>query len=335
MKTKSFTLLFFLVLVGLALSACGEVSLTRSDPNVTGVQARATLEYIQAVQTSTAQAHKAEEWRATVQAGATQDAMQATYVSAQATQEAKHAAGVAAQTQQAWSATATSDSVKSTATAAATATAASWYGTATQAAWNRQATVEAASLMQMQTAQASQAELAQMAVERQRTINNIQAAAPWGILAIIVLLAAYLAWIWGKTEVLRRHVIPRDQRGDAPILILEDHGWRNVIDPDLFFGAVVSIGKSGKPEAPVLAVPELQAQLKARDQAVDMVNRGLPGLPQRSRSLPLPAGLPQNPAMPEIRVVDPGEIREWLADVLTDIHQQALEQGEVNDDRNE
>ena len=179
--------------------------------------------------------------------------------------------------------------------------------------------------MEMQTAQASQAELTRMTVERQRTINNIQAAAPWVILAIIVLLAAYLAWIWGKTEVLRRHAIPRDQRGDAPILILEDHGWRNVIDPDLFFGAVVSIGKNGKPEAPVLAVPELQAQLKARDQAVDMVNRGLPGLPQRSRVLPLPAGLSQNPALPEIRVVDPGEIRDWLADVLPDIHQQAIE----------
>ena len=335
MKIKGFTLLFFLVLVGLALSACGEASLPRSDPNLTGVQARVTLEYIQAVQTSTVQAQKAAQWQATVQAGETQDAMQATYVSVQATQEARRSAAAAAQTQQAWSATATSDSVKSTATAAATATAASWYGTATQSAWNRQATVEAASLMQMQTAQASQAELAQMAVERQRTINNIQAAAPWVILAIIVLLAAYLAWIWGKAEVLRRHVIPRDQRGDAPILILEDHGWRNVIDPDLFFGAVISIGKAGKPEAPTLVAPELQAQVKARDQAVDMVHRGLPSVSQRNRELPLPAGLPQNPVPPEIRVVDPGEIREWLADVLPAIHQQALEQGGENDDRNE
>jgi len=34
------------------------------------------------------------------------------------------------------------------------------------------------------------------------------------------------------------------------------------------------IGKNGRPEAPTLAAPELQAQLKARDQAVDMVNRG-------------------------------------------------------------
>jgi hypothetical protein len=54
-----------------------------------------------------------------------------------------------------------------------------------------------------------------------------------------------------------------------------------VIDPDLFFGAAVSIGKSGQPEAPQLAAPELQSQVKARDQAVDLVSRGLPGQPQR------------------------------------------------------
>jgi hypothetical protein len=68
------------------------------------------------------------------------------------------------------------------------------------------------------------------------------------ILAIVIPLIAYLAWIWGKVEVLRRRAIPRDPRGDAPILILDDHGWRNVIDPDLFFGAAVSIGKAANPK---------------------------------------------------------------------------------------
>ena len=75
------------------------------------------------------------EWQATVQAAATQDAMQAAYVAAQATDESIRAAAAATQTQQVWSATATADSSQATATAAANATAVSWSGTATQAAW--------------------------------------------------------------------------------------------------------------------------------------------------------------------------------------------------------
>jgi hypothetical protein len=333
MKKQRIALLLCLSLAGYELAACQMYPSEKSDPNVKGVQARATLEFIQAVQTSTSQAHKAEEWRATVQAGATRDAGQAAFNAAQATQENLRAAAEATQTQQAWSATATSDSDKATATAAATATAGSWYGTATQAVWNRQATAEAANLIEMQTAQAAQAELTRLTVERQNMINQVQAAAPWVILAIVIPLVAYLAWIWGRVEVLRRRAIPRDPRGDAPILILDDHGWRNVIDPDLFFGAVVSIGKSGKPEAPVLAAPEYQSQVKTRDQAVDMLHRGLPGMLQKNRPLPLPAGLPQPSPLHEIRVVDPGEVRDWLADVLPNIHQQALAEGEVNDDR--
>ena len=230
----------------------------------------------------------AAEWQATVQAAATQDAIQAAYVAAQATDESIRAAAAATQTQQVWNATATADSSQATATAAANATAVSWSSTATQSAWNNQATAEVASVQALQTAQAAQADMARMAAERQRTINKIQAAAPWVILAIAVPLVAYLAWIWGNTEALRRRAIPRDPRGDAPILILDDHGRRNVIDPDLFFGAAVSIGKSGQPEAPLLAAPELQSQVKARDQAVDLVSRGLPGQPPRQARFTCP-----------------------------------------------
>ena len=138
----------------------------------------------------------------------TQDAVQAAYVAAQATDESLRAASAATQTQQVWSATATADSNQATATAAANATAVSWSSTATQAAWNSLSTAEVASLQALQTAQAAQADMARMAAERQRTINKIQAAAPWVILAIAVPLVAYLAWIWGNTEALRRRAIP-------------------------------------------------------------------------------------------------------------------------------
>jgi hypothetical protein len=295
------------------------------------VQARATLEFVQAVQTSTAQAQYAAEWQTTVQAAATQDALHAVYVAAQATNASIHAAVAATQTQQVWNATATADSNQATATAAANATAVSWSSTATQAAWNNQATAEVASVQALQTAQAAQADMARMAAERQRTINKVQAAAPWVILAIAVPLVAYLAWIWGNTKALRRRAIPRDPRGDAPILILDDHGHRNVIDPDLFFGAVVSIGKSGQPEAPMLSAPELQSQVKARDQAVDLVSRALPGQSSRRRTLPALTKPPSNPALGNVRVVEPEEVKDWLSDVLPCIQRQALQEGEIED----
>ena len=172
-----------------------------------------------------------------------------------------------------------------------------------------------------------------MAAERQRTINKVQAAAPWVILAIAVPLVAYLAWIWGNTEALRRRAIPRDPRGDAPILILDDHGRRNVIDPDLFFGAVVSIGKGGQPEAPTLAAPELQSQVKARDQAVDLVSRGLPGQPPRRRALPAFTKTPSKSTLwPMSGVVEPDEVKDWISDVLPRIQRQALQEGEIEND---
>jgi hypothetical protein len=334
MKNKRILLLVFIVLVGLTLAACEDVSLSSSDPNVSSVQAYATLEYVHAVQTSTAQAQYAAQWQATLRAAATQDTLKAAYVAAQSTSESIRAAAAATQTEQVWSATASAASSQATSTAAANAIAQSWLSTATQAAWNRQATADASSLQTMQTAQAAQAEMAQLAAERQHTINTVQATAPWVILAIAVPLVAYLAWIWGRTETLRRRAIPRDPRGDAPILILDDHGRRNVIDPDLFFGAVISIPKTGQPEAPVLVTPDLQSQVKARDQAVDLVNRGLAGQVQKRRVLPTLA--PAHPALPlaNVRVVDPGEVKDWLPDVLPQIHRHALGESEVQSDGN-
>jgi len=332
MKTHTLFILLILALTAGILAACDEAAYISADPNVSGVQARATLEYVEALQTSTAQAIYAAEWQATAQAAATQGAIQAAYVAAHATDESIRAASAATQTQQVWNATATADSSQATATAAANATAVSWSSTATQSAWNNQATAEVASVQAMQTAQAAQADMARMAVERQRTINKIQAAAPWMILGIAVPLVAYLAWIWGNTEALRRRAIPRDPRGDAPILILDDHGRRNVIDPDLFLGAVVSIGKNGQMEAPLLAAPELQSQLKARDQAVDLVSRGLPGQPARKRTLPALTQTPSNFPTGNVRIVEPEEVKDWSSDVLPRIQRQALQEGESDDD---
>jgi hypothetical protein len=331
MNKRAFSFSLLVLLTVLMVSACDEAAYSGAAPNVSGVQARATLEYVHALQTSTAQAHNAAEWQATVQAAATQDAQQAAYVAAQATDESIRAAAQATQTQQAWSATATSDSAVATSTAAANATAVSWAGTATQAAWDRQGTAEAASLQALQTAQAAQADMARMAAERQRTINKVQAAAPWVILSFAVPLVAYMAWLWGRTEALRRRAIPRDARGDAPILLLDSRGRRSVVDPDLMFGAVVTIDKAGQASAPTLNDTERQAQVKARDQAVDLVNRGLPGQPPRRRALPAILPSTDQNTIPTVRVVEPDQVSDWLDDVMPEVQRQALEKGGKDD----
>ena len=253
------------------------------------------------------------------------------HLAAQATDASSRAAAAAAQTQQAWSATATVNSDLTTATAAANATAESWSATVTQAAWFSQATAETAGLQALQTAQAAQADMARLAAERQRTINQVQAAAPWVILAIVVPFVIYLAWQFGNVETLRRRAIPRDPRGDAPILILDNHGRRNVIDPDLFFGAAVSIGRNGRPEAPTLAAPELQAAVKARDQAVDLVSRGFPANHTETFQVYLRYQT-QSSSESNVRIVEPDEVKDWLSDVLPRIQRQALQEGEIPDD---
>jgi len=102
-----------------------------------------------------------------------------------------------------------------------------------------------------------------------------------------------------------------------------------VFDPDLFFGAVVSIDKSGQPEASLLAAPELQSQLKARDQAVDLVSRGLPNQAPRRRSLP--ALTQTQPTLANVKVVEPDQVKDWISDVLPRIQQKALQEGEDDD----
>ena len=332
MKNHKVLFLPVLLWVSWILVACVAESPSGVDPNISGVKARATLEFVQALQTSTAQALSSARWQATVQAARTQDAFQATQLAAQATDANIRAAAAAAQTQQAWSATATVNSDLTTATAAANETAESWSATVTQASWFSQATAETAGLQALQTAQAAQADMARLAAERQRTINQVQAAAPWVILAIVIPFVIYLAWQFGSVETLRRRAIPRDPRGDAPILILDDHGRRNVIDPDLFFGAAVSIGRNGRPEAPTLAAPELQAAVKARDQAVDLVSRGVPSQTQQRRSLPAPTKPPSSSELSNVRMVEPDEVKDWLSDVLPRIQRQALQEGEIPDD---
>ena len=54
MKPHKLFFLPILILAGWILTACDDAAYSSADPNVSGVHARATLEFVQAVQTSTA-----------------------------------------------------------------------------------------------------------------------------------------------------------------------------------------------------------------------------------------------------------------------------------------
>ena len=103
--------------------------------------------------------------------------------------------------------------------------------------------------------------------------------------------------------------------GDAPILVLPlQGGGETVIDPDRSFGPALEIRDDVC--QPQLAPPEYQAGVTARDQAVDLVSRGLPGqagTSQRRKVLP-PHIHPSSPRA-LIRIVPPEQVRPWLEEV--------------------
>ena len=120
--------------------------------------------------------------------------------------------------------------------------------------------------------------------ERARLTYPVRAYGPW-----VLLLAAFGVLLWAgyrmtKAAEARVRAVPRDARGDAPILVLPlQGGGETVIDPDRSFGPALEIRDDVR--QPQLAPPEYQAGVTARDQAVDLV-RGQAGTSQRRKVLP-------------------------------------------------
>ena len=111
----------------------------------------------------------------------------------------------------------------------------------------------------------------------------------------------------------RLRAVPRDARGDAPVLILPKPGGFVVVDPDRSFGPATVI--DSEVTQPSLAPPEYQDRTTARDQAVDLLTRGLPGeMRQRRRRAPTALVNPSR-RPPAVRVVPPEAVKSWLEEV--------------------
>jgi hypothetical protein len=168
-------------------------------------------------------------------------------------------------------------------------------------------TVEAASASASATALYAASASTELALDREKLMNRIWAVTPWAALVIVLLFSLALAWRWSQVR-----VIQRDLRGDAPLIIT----GATVYDADRNPGPVLDMS-SGRPQAPALAPPELQAATTSRDQLVDLATRGSFSGPQRrsvARRLTnsQPAPHPGQPALPPIEVVDAVEVREWI-----------------------
>jgi hypothetical protein len=207
-----------------------------------------------------------------------------------------------------------------TATAAVEQTVTSANGTATAQAWtptpNFTATVEAAQAAAQATALHGQAVSVELAIERERMMNEVQAVAPWAVLVVALTFTLFMAYRWSKVR-----PVQRDERGDAPLLIIDG----KVYDADRNPYPLVDMS-GPKPQIPALTPPELQSATTARDQMIDLATRGKPGkTPQRKALAQKMAA--QNVHLPstQIRVLPPEQARPLLGDVIPGIVRDAIE----------
>ena len=277
-----------------------------------------------------------------IQAQSTLQAMQATANSIEAnltaaayapTQEALETATERAWTMTGWTATAAVEQTASSASGTATeqaiqatatrqaadlaATQQNWSVTLTQRALDITATVDSAAASAQATALHGQAVSVELAIERERMMNKVQATAPWMALVITLAVVLVIAWRWSKVR-----PIQRDSRGDAPLLVING----SVYDADRNPFPLLDMS-SKKASIPALTSPEIQSATTARDQMIDLATRGTQGQvnPQRKALAQKMAAQNMLPAPTVVQVITPEQARPLLGDVIPGIIRDAIE----------
>ena len=289
------------------------------------IEAETVLEQFHAEATATAVAHAAQVWAVT----ATADAH---YMQATATAQAQQAHATATT----WAIEPETQRAQATATAIAQATAearaaAAWAATMTAEAVHFHATAEAerlalhataTAIAQQATLEAAQVEAQRQAIElesrRAAAVYPLQAYGPWVLLALLVVLLCYAIWRIITVAELRARAIPRDARGDAPFMVLQQGRRMIVYDGDKSFGPAAVIDAESV-TMPPLADETQQAAVTMRDQAVDLATRGLPQVTARPAATPRQRQAAQRLAMtgapPSVKVIEAVQVGTWLRDV--------------------
>jgi len=200
----------------------------------------------------------------------------------------------------------------------ATATAVAFYPTATaiaQAAEERAMELERQSLaLEIERQQAARR------ARRDEMLMPFTTYGPWFIGIVLAVVAIYGLIRLIITLELRGRAIRRDERGDAPLMLLRNGRGQTVIfDGDRAFGPVTLMNTAGV-SMPALVDDAYQAQVTMRDQAVDLATRHLPrpdgeqrGMGSRQRAA---AKLAMGGASPAtVRVIEAQAVRNWLQDV--------------------
>jgi hypothetical protein len=208
-----------------------------------------------------------------------------------------------------------------TATAAIEQTATANSGTATAQAWtptpNFTATVEAAAASAQATALHGQAVSVELAIERERMMNKVQAIVPWAALIVAFVFVLVLAFRWSKVR-----PVQRDARGDAPLLVIDG----KIYDADRNPYPLVDLSGK-KPQIPALTAPELQIPTTARDQMIDLATRGGQGQTSLQRKAIAQKMAAQNilPQPAQVRVLPSQQAKPLLGDVIHGIVRDAIE----------
>lgn len=214
---------------------------------------------------------------------ATQQVVDATSTAVRYAEDSKQTQEASAATKTVWNVTVAAGKAQDTATAqanfaASTATSAA-QATATQATVLGQTativaretstaeykTQQAPIVAAQQTEVKARAISADLAAEREKMTNGVIAWGPWVGFAVALAAAIYFA-----RQYLRVRAFKPDERGDAPYLVIDG---AKVLDLDALPGALLDLKTQ---TAPLLTSPENTAQIKARDQFIDLNTRGLP-----------------------------------------------------------
>lgn len=217
-------------------------------------------------------------------------------------------------TGQAFDATLQAGMAQATSTAIAAETMQALAVVGTQQAYQTTATADAVYGVAVATVMAGHAQSVELATERERMVNPVKAVAPWVFLPLVFAVLVVFGWRW-----TRMRVIPRDARGDAPLVAIGDR----IYDADRHPYALMDIAKPQKVEA------ALQSGVVQRDQMLDLATRGLAGAGadgrRRTMARQMAAQGMSTGQPPTVRVIQEREARPLLGEVVNGIYKDAVE----------
>ena len=297
------------------------------------IQAEGTLEAARALMTATQQSINATTTAHQVIIAATATAEQS-HIEATHTQLAWNNQSTA--TERAWQAllaTMETDKNNATATAFVAGQIATSTGYALATRDTLQSTADANTLNAAATAQAAEAELAHLAIQRERRMNTVAAVAPFVLATVAVGVVLTLAVYWLKIEADRRRVL-RNSAGDVThVQAWDASGQGRIVSADRMPGAAIVVAPDGAITFPDGIDPTVQHQvtlmalllkkLQLQQNLPDLLD-DLHGSLASSASLHLgrpDAGAMQMRDIIDVKVVDVDDdptVRQWVQDVEND-----------------